>query len=329
MTNTTAGMPGLGRTGLLALGAVTASALAAAAMGSVPAAQATCASFFGLGSGGQCTSTLTSIAVAIGENAEAHAGGLLGAALTFGDSSSATTVAGALANFAVTFGSNNLTSAGGIGSVAFVANSINQSVIAGEGDWTSGNIANVAGSFAGPEATEVSSTGIGNISVNLAGSGSIAGDGVGLTTLNVVGLNANLSNAATLNGIANISGNNISIANLGGIANLGFNFIGEDNVVTSDGALAVAGTVASVGQSVNQSGPGVNISFAKGLATPAAARGAAVPASASESVSESESVSVSESKAAAAEDPGPATGFEAKSVRKARAANSHADRGGR
>lgn len=275
MINCTTRIAGMGKPVVLALGALTASALAAAAMGSVPVANATCASFFGIGSGGQCTSTLTSIAVAIGENAEAHAGGMLGAALTFGDSSSATTVASALGNLAVTFGNNNLTSAGGIGSVAFVSNSINQSVLAGVGDWMSGNIANFAGSFGGPEPTEVLAEGIGNLSFNLAGSGRIAGTGIGLTTLNVVGLNADLANAATLNGIANFTGNNISIANLGGIANLGFNFIGEDNVVTSDGALAVAGTVGSVGQTVNQSGPGVNVSVAKGLAAPAAARSAA------------------------------------------------------
>ena len=44
------------------LGALTAGALTTAAMGSVLTAGATCASFFGIGSGGQCTSTLTSIA---------------------------------------------------------------------------------------------------------------------------------------------------------------------------------------------------------------------------------------------------------------------------
>ena len=101
-------------------------------------------SAFGLGSGGQCTSTLASIAIAFGDNAEAHADGLLGAAFTLGNNSSAATESGALMNFAVTFGDSNFTAAGGIASIAFAANGINQSVIAGDGGFGSGNIANIA-----------------------------------------------------------------------------------------------------------------------------------------------------------------------------------------
>ncbi len=61
----------------------------------------------------QCTSssTLTGIAIAIGTNAQAHADGILGAAMNFGNSSTAIAMAGGLANTAITFGKSNLTSA--------------------------------------------------------------------------------------------------------------------------------------------------------------------------------------------------------------------------
>lgn len=47
--------------------------VAAVATLAAPTANATCLSFFGIGSGGQCTSSATSIAVAFGTDAEAHA----------------------------------------------------------------------------------------------------------------------------------------------------------------------------------------------------------------------------------------------------------------
>jgi hypothetical protein len=247
-----------------ALVALTASALTAAALGATPTANATCISAFGLGSGGQCTSTLASIAIAIGENAEAHADGFLGAALTLGNASSAETAAGALMNFAVTFGDNNFTLAGGIASIALAANGINQAVIAGDGGFDSGNIANIAVSLTSPESTQTIAAGIGNLSVNFAGGGNISGVGVGLTTVNAVGLGSNLFNAGILNNITNLSGNNVTITNDegdGGIGNFAFNVIGEDNVITTRGALAVAGAFGSVGQTVAQDGFGINVSF--------------------------------------------------------------------
>ena len=253
-----------------ALTALTASALIAATMSATPTANATCISAFGLGSGGQCTSTLASIAIAIGDNAEAHADGFLGAAFTLGNNSSAETAAGALMNFAVTFGDSNFTSAGGIASIALAANGINQAVIAGSGGFGSGNIANIAVSLTSPEATQTLAAGIATLSVNFVGSGNIVGTGLGLTTVNAVGVGADLVNAGTLNNITNLSGNNVTITNAegnGGIGNLAFNVIGEDNVITTRGALAVAGALGSVGQVVAQDGFGVNVSFLRQSAT--------------------------------------------------------------
>lgn len=260
----------------LAIAALTAGALATAAMGSVPTANATCASFLGLGSGGQCTSTLTSIAIAIGTNAEAHAEGMLGAAVTLGDSSTAGTAAGALLNVAVTLGNSNLTSAGGLGSVAFAGDGIDQAVVAGVGTFTEGSIGNIAVSLASPEATTTAAAGIANLSVNLAGSGTIIGIGTGLATVNVIGLSTNLDNAGVLNDATNLTGNNNSITVArGAFGNLGFNLIGSDNVITTEGVLAIGGAIGSVGQTVSQSGPGVNVSVRRGL--PVAAVSAAAP----------------------------------------------------
>lgn len=262
----------------MALGALTAGALAVAAMGSAGGANATCASFFGIGNGGGCTSNLTSIAIAIGENAEAYADGFFGAALSLGTNSVAQTFEGAVANIAVTLGESASASAGGLGSLAVAGRStINQTVVAGFGGLTSGNVLNFAASIASPEATEVFATGIGNASVNIAGAGNVSGDGVGLTTVNLVGLNADLTNRGLLNIIANVSGDSISISNDvgdGGIGNLGFNFIGTDNEVSTSGPLAIAGAVGSSNQTVSQNGLGVNISFGKGLAESARVRAA-------------------------------------------------------
>lgn len=266
------------RSRIAALGAATLGVVTAATMASVPTANATCFSAFGIGSGGQCTSTLTSIAIAIGTNAEAHAEGILGAAMTFGDNSSAATVAGALSNLAVTFGNTNLTSAGGIGSLAFVANGINQTVLAGVGGLTSGNFANFAASLTSPEATETIASGIANTSINFVGSGLVAGNGVGLTTVNFVGINNNLNNAGVLNNITNISGDNNNITNnvgKGGIGNFGFNLIGTDNVIRTSGSFAIAGAIGSQGQTVNQDGFGVNLSLGKRVLHSAGATNAA------------------------------------------------------
>lgn len=86
----------------LLTGGVAAAMIAASAIGSAPTAGATCFSAFGLGSGGACTSSLTSIAIAIGDAAEAHADGFLSAAVTLGTNSvtrvlSNTTLGAALA----------------------------------------------------------------------------------------------------------------------------------------------------------------------------------------------------------------------------------------
>ena len=66
------------------LGAVVSGALAAGTLTAAPTANATCASFWGIGNSADCTSKLFSVAIAIGGNAQAHADGLFGAAFSIG-----------------------------------------------------------------------------------------------------------------------------------------------------------------------------------------------------------------------------------------------------
>lgn len=239
-----------------------AAGLAAGALANVPAAHATCASFFGFGSRGECTSNLTSIAVAIGQSAQAHADGFLGAALTIGASSTASTTAGALLNLAVTFGERNTTNAGGIGSLAISAGSTKQTVLAGDGGLGSGNIANLAVSLASPDATETIANGIANLTTNIAGTGNVYGRGNGLITTNIVGLAVTLYNSGSLNNVTNLVGNGTFISNLeGGFGNSAFNVIGEGNAIYTRGPLAIAGIIGSTGQTVTQSGPGITLRF--------------------------------------------------------------------
>jgi hypothetical protein len=65
-------------------GAVVSATLVAAALGTPATANATCASFFGIGNTAQCTSSTTSIAIALGQGATAKATGLFTVAIANG-----------------------------------------------------------------------------------------------------------------------------------------------------------------------------------------------------------------------------------------------------
>lgn len=115
-------------------GAIAALAVAAgvAAVGPAPTANASCASFFGLGNTANCTSSFGSIAIATGAGAVAQAGGLLG--------------------LAISIGTNTRTYAGTPGAVPI----------------NIGNIAIDNGNHSGGN-NAVEASGIGNLSVNLGG----------------------------------------------------------------------------------------------------------------------------------------------------------------
>src|SRR6476659_5939397 len=98
--------------GVLVASAMTSGLFASAGLGLAPTANATCASFFGIGNSADCTSTLFSVAFAIVAGAVAHADGFLGASFAVGTGASATTsgaltLASAVGN-TVTAGANGL-----------------------------------------------------------------------------------------------------------------------------------------------------------------------------------------------------------------------------
>jgi len=107
-------------TGALVAFAVTGGLVASAGLGMAPRANATCASFFGIGNSAECTSTLLSIAVAIGDGASAHADGVLGGAFVVGANSTAATSSGSVFNVATSlFGTgNNVTAQGPVANFA-------------------------------------------------------------------------------------------------------------------------------------------------------------------------------------------------------------------
>ncbi len=249
-----------------AVGALAVGTLVVVGVQSPPTANATCASFFGIGNSANCSSTLTSVAIAFGDNAEAHADGLIGAAITLGNSSTASTAAGGLFNLAITLNSNNSTFAGGALSVALVGDSVNTSAVAGNGPITDGNLANVAVGFTSPGTTTVVARGVGNLAVDFVGSGNIGNIdhvSVGTITTNFVGVGANLKNVGVLNAVSNVLGDNITITtdHLGGgaVGSVAFNVLGEDNKVETSGTLALAGSIAQTNGTVTQDGFGINI----------------------------------------------------------------------
>lgn len=110
-------------------GAIATLAVAAGvvAVGPAPAANASCASFFGIGNTANCTSGFGSIAIVTGAGAVAQAGGLLGLAISIGANSR--TYAGTpgavpinIGNIAIDYGNhtggNNAVEASGIGNLS-------------------------------------------------------------------------------------------------------------------------------------------------------------------------------------------------------------------
>ena len=132
-----------------------------------PTANATCASFFGFGSGGYCTSTPTSVAIAIGTDAAAHAQGFLGVALAAGDHSYAGIHAGSWLNTATAFGYSAGAVTGHVLSLA-VAVGLVSGATAGASPGSQPEVGNVAIAFGPNEvSTHAAADGIMTVGFNL------------------------------------------------------------------------------------------------------------------------------------------------------------------
>lgn len=248
-------------------GLVVACLFGGAAWVSTPTANATCASFFGLGNTAQCTSNLTSIAVAIGTNATAKADGLFGAAFALGTNSSAQTagplsVAGALGD-----GSAATTYDGAL-SVA-LAGGVNSAASAGQATlYAPGSVANVAVALCSKDCN-ADSRGIANLAVNLLGDTSdVAIEGAGAVAVDVGGNNSltsvygNFSNATSLFGTqSETTASSMTVALLSSAFTIGSRGTAPtlQRVQAGSGPFAIAGSVFQTNAVVTKSGPGFNI----------------------------------------------------------------------
>lgn len=261
------------------LGALASTALAVAGLGAAPPAQATCASFFGIGNSADCSSTVTSIAIAIGTGAQAHASGLFGSAFAVGDGSFAGTLAGGIFNTATTFGEGSSTTAGGYLTTAFVAGNSSSADASDAGGSEFGNAAftlssggstyagkgsgNFAVSFFGGGPTEA--YGNGNFAATIFAGGVAAALGTGSFAA-IVGGSNNTANASGLFDAAiSVLGNDNKVYAKGNptgtaTASFAFNVGGNGNTVQAGaGPLAIAGSVFQSGGSVEKIQPGIAI----------------------------------------------------------------------
>ncbi|WP_319432492.1 hypothetical protein [Mycobacterium sp. RTGN5] len=236
------------------VGAIAAGVLATAGVGSTPTAQATCASFFGLGNSASCTSNPTSFAIAIGVGAQAHADGLFGTAFAVGAQAAAYT-AGVL-TFATAVGDHSAAASAGIVGMATQLGPNGYAATNGLNGGTNNpgfNFAlNVSLGTTAAIGSVVLASGFGNAAVNLFGDG---------TTSNghYVELNGNLNAGVNVGGI-----DNRVVAQ--GSFNGAFGILGKHNVVVADpGPFAIAGSILQSGQTIKKQGPGININgFAAG-----------------------------------------------------------------
>lgn len=267
------------------LGAVAAGALAAAGLGpAAPSAQASCVSAFGLSSNpAQCSSTIASVAIAIGTGTQAHADGLLGAAFAFGTGSIAATGAGGIANLSATFGANSYSIAAGYVSTAIAGGSGTVATAGVPSQQLPINIGNMAVSLFNTQQTVVTATGVGNLADNLLGGGNVVAAGFFNSACNMGGTTGAgaVVAAGILNTAMNMLGQNVTVVAGGGgggtpIANVALNVLGSANtVIASPGPLALAASVGRSQQVVTKIKPGININ---GFRLPNTA--ASVPASA-------------------------------------------------
>ena len=232
------------------LGALVSGALAAGALGAAPTADATCASFFGLGNGADCTSNLTSVAIAIGTGATAHADGLFGAAFSTGTKAEAFTENAF--DFATAVGDSAEADAGGVFGISMQlgANGFTETF----GPAAFGNLGlNIAISVS-PGNTAffgsvVEADGVGNVAINLFGNGTtpsghaVRASGIFSVATNIGGTN-----------------NKLRTGQGGGALNQVFSIFGSGNTVKAGpGPFAIAGSIGQTGQTITKVGPGFNI----------------------------------------------------------------------
>lgn len=227
-------------TGGVLAGALATGALAGAGLGSAPHANATCAALFGIGNTKQCSSTPTTIAIALGNGATATAGGIFGVAFSIGDGASAATGADIASTpqssgfaVAVALGTGTQAASYGLFSTAIATSGYGAGGVRAESGGNFTFSINVSGPTANGHISQTQAFGQGSTAVNLFG---------------------------TAQGFSNV----ISADGLGALS---ANILGDGNVVEAEkGPLSIAASLFQSGQNsgqdvnaVNQTGPGFNI----------------------------------------------------------------------
>lgn len=227
--------------GVLACGALSVSAL-----GTAPPAQATCASFFGLGNSAECKSGFGSIAIGIGPGATAWAEGLFSAALAVGTNSTVYTANTGVLQIGAALGDSAEAEAYGVLSLAVAAGN-DPSARAENG------IANFAVNLSNDPSFALAKGSL-NIAVSLGGKESIGGD----HPTTAVGV-ANIAlNVGPLNKVG--AGTSTPAPDQPAFGSIAVNLFGANNtVIAGPGPLAIAGSVGQNGATVTKSGPGFNI----------------------------------------------------------------------
>ena len=266
--------------------------VAAASLGGVGPANATCVSVSGFSLGTGCTSSLGGFAIGIGDGTAATANGLLNFAIATGANTFATSVgalslalAGGSGSQASTNGTLNLAIAG-IGFPSPLG--IGTNVIAQAGELGGSDFGNVAINLGKAEELEESGVfaggspigrGVLNLAVNLGGNADENGDlsmtasGIGNSAINVSGDRNQvvalgiLSNATNLGNpffLPNGSDNIVIAGDLaepaGALLSVAFNVNGVNNTVNAFGPLSIAGAfLVSDQEPITQEGPGITI----------------------------------------------------------------------
>jgi hypothetical protein len=214
--------------------------VAAASLLGAPTAGATCASFFGIGNSAFCTSSPTSVAIAIGDNAWARADGAFGTAIAIGDQSQAFIVLGRF-NLATAVGYHTVAAADYDLSLSFAFGDRSLANAAGQ----PGNklrVGDVAITFSpGQPNGRAISDGVGSVALNFFGNGS---------TAYAAGRGSTAVVAGTYDANSYATGDFVSATAV----------LSHSTVVNAGpGPLAIAGAIGQKNVTVTKVGTGINI----------------------------------------------------------------------
>lgn len=229
-------------------------AMAAAAIGAAPTAAADCASFFGLGNTANCQSGPTSIAIAIGPNATAKAGGLFGAAFALGripligtaNTGVATATTSGAFTFAWAWGDNVTAQSGDLFGIATQWGTNGTTITKGMG-----NIAQAISNPFGSTTADIGMTvanGVGNVITNGA---LFSAPG---SSVEAVGFGNYAFNGWGFNNVVKAGGTQTSFFNAA------FDAFNGGDVIAGPGPFAIAIAFGRApGETTSQVGPGVNV----------------------------------------------------------------------